>query len=115
MGLTITKPLKAQARHPTGVKHPTCTPLPEDTQIHPPSNQEEGLESGLAEMQVLEASVEESSNSDMLMTIENEIKAEEGKTPKKEREFLEKQKKAEKLAQENMEKKIGRASCRERV
>ena len=105
LGLTITKPLEAQARHPTGVKHPTCTPLPEDTQIHPPSNQEEGLESGLAEMQVLEASVEESSNSDMLMKIENEIKAEEGKTSKKEREFIEKQKKAEKLAQENMEKK----------
>ncbi|XP_062316654.1 ensconsin-like [Osmerus eperlanus] len=107
LGLTTTKPLEAQARHPHGVKHPTCTPLPEDTQIytHPMANQEEGLESGLAKLQVQEASVEESSNSDMLMKIENEIKAEEGKAAKKEREFIEKQKKAEKLAQEKMEKK----------
>ncbi|XP_062335677.1 uncharacterized protein LOC134034951 isoform X2 [Osmerus eperlanus] len=107
LGLTTTKPLEAQARHPHGVKHPTCTPLPEDTQIytHHLANQEEGLESGLAKMKVLEASVEESSNSDILTKIENEIKAEEGKAAKKEREFIEKQKKAEKLAQEKMEKK----------
>ncbi|XP_062316645.1 DNA ligase 1-like isoform X2 [Osmerus eperlanus] len=106
LGLTTTKPLEAQVRQPHGVKHPTCTPLPENTQIytHPLANQEEGLESGLAKMQVHEASVAESSNSDM-MKIENEIKAEEGKAAKKEREFIEKQKKAEKLAQEKMEKK----------
>ena len=106
LGLTTTKPLEAQARHPHGVKDPTCTPLPKDTPIytHPLANQEEGLESELARMQVLEASVEESSSSDILK-IENEIKAEKGKAAKKEREFLEKQKKAEKLAQEKMEKK----------
>ena len=107
LGLITTKPLDAQARHPHGVKHPTCTLLPEDTQIytHPLANQEEGLESGLAKMQVLEASVEESSNSAILLKIENEIKAEEGKAAKKEWEFIEKQKKAEKLVQEKMEKK----------
>ncbi|XP_046870851.1 axoneme-associated protein mst101(2)-like isoform X2 [Hypomesus transpacificus] len=106
LGLATTKPLEAQARHPHGVKDPTCTPLPKDTPIytHPLANQEEGLESELARMQVLEASVEESSSSDILK-IENEIKAEKGKAAKKEREFLEKQKKAEKLVQEKMEKK----------
>ncbi|XP_046870770.1 intersectin-2-like isoform X2 [Hypomesus transpacificus] len=106
LGLTTTKPLEAQARHPHRVKDPTSTPLPKDTPIytHPLANQEEGLESELARMQVLEASVEEGSSSDILK-IENEIKAEKGKAAKKEREFLEKQKKAEKLAQEKMEKK----------
>ncbi|XP_062331059.1 calponin homology domain-containing protein DDB_G0272472-like [Osmerus eperlanus] len=64
----------------------------------------EGLESGLWKMQVLDASVEERSNSEILKKMEEVVKAERGKAAMKE-EFIEKQKKAEKLAQEKMEKK----------